>query len=218
MTWIRATAVLLLASAVLLATDWWLKRQSGQAGGKKKWRLAFIQYIQSPDVAEAEAGVSAGLKDSGLGEGEDYEVVVRNASGDMPTILSLIDAALQDRADMLLTFSTPTLQAALKKADRIPVVFTFVTDPVAAGAGHDYVHHRSNAAGVYTHAPCDAILDCVRGIIPRVRSIGTLTVTAEVNSVFSRDLLLAAARKRSIAVVDLPLATASDVPDTATAL
>jgi ABC-type uncharacterized transport system substrate-binding protein len=89
---------------------------------------------------------------------------------------------------------------------------------VAAGAGRDYIDHRANVAGVYTHPPCDAILDCVREIIPGVRSIGTLTVPAEVNSVFCRDLLVAAAKKRSIAIVDLPLATTSDVPDTAAAL
>jgi ABC-type uncharacterized transport system substrate-binding protein len=167
---------------------------------------------------DAEAGVRTGLKDSGLVEGKDYEISMRNASGDMPTILGLIDAALQEGADILVTFSTPTLQAAMNKTSRIPVIFTFVTDPVAAGAGRDYVHHRANVAGVYTHAACEGIIDCVRECIPGVRSIGTLTTPAEANSVFDRDQLVAAAKKHSIAVVDLPLATASDVPDTAAAL
>src|SRR4029450_3650114 len=103
---------------------WWLKRRAEEGRGKKQ-RLAFIQYIQSPEVDEAEAGVRAGLKESGLVEGEDYEIIVRNASGDMPTMLGLIDAALQDGADMLVTFSTPTLQAAINKTARVPVVFTF---------------------------------------------------------------------------------------------
>jgi ABC-type uncharacterized transport system substrate-binding protein len=136
----------------------------------------------------------------------------------MPTMLGLIDAAMQDGADMLVTFSTPTLQAAMNKTDRVPVVFTFVTDPVAAGAGRNYVDHRANITGVYTHSPCDAIIDCVRAFIPGLRSIGTLTVPAEVNSVFNQQLLMAAAKKRDIEVVDLPLATPSDVPDAAAAL
>jgi ABC-type uncharacterized transport system substrate-binding protein len=217
MAWIRGLLALAFASALLLASDWWLKRGAEEGPGKKR-RLAFIQYIQSPEVDEAEAGVRAGLKESGLVEGEDYEITVRNASGDMPTMLGLIDAALQDGADMLVTFSTPTLQAAMNKTNRVPVVFTFVMDPVAAGAGRSYVDHRANITGVYTHAPCDAILDCVREFIPGVRRIGTLTVPAEVNSVYARDLLVAAAKKRNIEVVDLPLAAASDVPDAAAAL
>jgi ABC-type uncharacterized transport system substrate-binding protein len=217
MAWIRGILALAIASALLLSFDWWLKR-GAEAGRGKKQRLAFIQYIQSPEVEEAEVGVRAGLKESGLVEGEDYEITVRNASGDMPTILSLIDAALQDGADMLVTFSTPTLQAAMNRTARIPVLFTFVLDPVAAGAGRNYLDHRANVTGVYSHAPCDEILDCVRAFIPGVRSIGTLTVPAEVNSVFARDVLVAAAKNRNIEVVDLPLATAGDVPDTAAAL
>jgi ABC-type uncharacterized transport system substrate-binding protein len=217
MAWIRGILALAIASALLLASDWWLKR--GVEGGRgNKRRLAFIQLIQSPEVDEAEKGVRAGLKESGLVEGEDFEITVRNASGDMPTMLGLIDAALQDRADMLLTFSTPTLQAAINKTNRVPVVFTFVTDPVAAGAGRNYVDHRANVTGVYTHAQCDAILDCVSAFIPGVRRVGTLTVPAEVNSVFNHQLLLAAAKKRDFEVVDLPLAAPSDVPDTAAAL
>jgi ABC-type uncharacterized transport system substrate-binding protein len=217
MAWIRGLLALAFASALLLASDWWLKRGAKEGQGKK-WRLAFIQYIQSPEVDEVEGGVRVGLKESGLVEGEEYEITVRNASGDMPTMLGLIDAALQDDADVLVTFSTPTLQAAMNKTGRVPVVFTFVTDPVAAGAGRNYVDHRANVTGVYTHAPFDAILDCVHAFIPGVRSIGTLTVPAEVNSVFNHRLLVAAAKKRDIEVVDLPLAAASDVPDTAAAL
>ena len=40
----------------------------------------------------------------------------RNAQGDMATVSALIDAALGDGADLLVTFSTPTLQAAMQRA------------------------------------------------------------------------------------------------------
>ena len=38
------------------------------------------------DVEEAEAGVLAGLRESGLVEGRDYVVTMRNAQGDMATV------------------------------------------------------------------------------------------------------------------------------------
>src|SRR5262249_37862467 len=84
--WIRGLLALVFASVLLLSFDWWLKR-GAEEGPRKIWRLAFIQYIQSLEVDEAEAGVRAGLKESGFVEGEDYEITVRNASGDMPTIV-----------------------------------------------------------------------------------------------------------------------------------
>ena len=82
----------------------------------RTWRVDLIQYNQVQDVEEAEAGVIAGFRESGLVEGRDYVITVRNAQGDMATVSTLIDAALGERADLLVTFSTPTLQAALQRA------------------------------------------------------------------------------------------------------
>ena len=71
----------------------------------------------------------AGFKEAGLVEGRDYVTTVRNAQGDMATVSALIDAALAERADLLVTFSTPTLQAALQRARSVPIVFTYVVEP-----------------------------------------------------------------------------------------
>lgn len=215
---LRSLAVLLLASMALLSFDWLLARGTSARKDARCWRLGLVQFIHAPEVEDAEAGFREGLRQAGLRDGEDYEISVRNANGDMSTLLSLVDAALADGADMLVTFSTPTLQAAMNRTQRMPIVFTFVADPVAAGAGRDYVNHRANIAGVYTHHACAELLAAIRQCLPGVRRIGTLFVPAEVNSVFNRDALLAAAAKQNIEVVTLPLATASDVPDTAAAL
>src|SRR5262249_31233539 len=81
------------------------------------------------------AGVRVGLREAGLVEGRDYVATVRNAQGDMATVNSLIDAAITERSDLLITFSTPTLQAALQRARRVPIVFNYLASPIAAGAG-----------------------------------------------------------------------------------
>jgi hypothetical protein len=115
----------------------------------KRWRLHLVQLNDTLDVEEAERGVRKGLEDAGLVEGRDYETMVRNAQGDMATVSGLIDAALTDRADLIITFSTPTLQAALQRAKSVPVVFNYVADAVAAGAGTSDTSHLPNVTGVY---------------------------------------------------------------------
>src|SRR4030095_34052 len=52
----------------------------------KKWRVRIMKYNNVQDVEESEAGVRAGLRESGLKEGRDYTVDVRNAQGDMATV------------------------------------------------------------------------------------------------------------------------------------
>jgi putative tryptophan/tyrosine transport system substrate-binding protein len=93
-----------------------------------------VEFNNVLDVEETEDGILARLR-SQLVKGRDFEVKIGNAQGDMATLTSLVDSALADRADMLITMSTPTLQVALRRAQRIPVVFTYVASAVAAGAG-----------------------------------------------------------------------------------
>ena len=159
-----------------------------------------------------------GFKAAGLVEGRDIETVVRNAQGDMATVSALVDAAVGDGADLLLTFSTPTLQAAIQRAGKIPIVFTYVASPIAAGAGKTDTDHLPNVTGVYLQASYDEMIQVIRSVVPSVKSVGTLFVPSESNSVFSRDQLAAAVKKAGLAFIDVPANTSSDVPDASLAL
>jgi putative tryptophan/tyrosine transport system substrate-binding protein len=170
------------------------------------------------DVEEAEHGVLAGLREAGLVEGRDYEVKIRNAQGDMGTVNSLIDAAVSDGADLLITLSTPTLQVALQRARTLPIVFTYVANGVIAGAGRSDEDHLPNVTGVYLGGGYEELLAIVRESFPFVRTMGTLFVPSEVNSVFHKDLLVEAARKIGIEVVAVAASTSAEVPDAALSL
>lgn len=184
----------------------------------RTWRVDLIEYNQVQDVEEAEAGVVAGFRESGLVEGRDYILTIRNAQGDMATVSTLVDAALGERADLLVTFSTPTLQAALQRARHVPIVFTYVSSPIAAGAGKSDTDHLPNVTGVYMLPAYDDMIALIRRVMPSVKSLGTLFVPAEVNSVFNRDLLAAACKKAGLTLIDVPANTSSDVPDASLAL
>ena len=71
---------------------------NNQAPLAKKWKVRIIEYNNVQDVEESEAGVRVGLKESGLKEGQDYVVDIRNAQGDMATVNSLVDAAISEAA------------------------------------------------------------------------------------------------------------------------
>jgi ABC-type uncharacterized transport system substrate-binding protein len=190
----------------------------GSAALSKTWRVSLIQYNQVQDVEESEEGVMAGFRESGLVEGRDYTLSRRNAQGDMATVSALVDAAISERADLLVTFSTPTLQAAMQRARNVPIVFTYVSSPHAAGAGKSDDEHVPNVTGVYMRPAYDEMIALIRQVLPAVKTLGTLFVPAEVNSVFNRDLLRDAARKAGLSLVDVPANTSSDVPDASLSL
>ncbi len=89
-----------------------------------------------------------------------------------------------ERADLLVTFSTPTLQVALGRARGVPVVFTYVASPVAAGAGSNDRDHPPTITGVYMEPAYEPMLDVIRRLKPNLQSIGTLFVPSESNSVY----------------------------------
>jgi ABC-type uncharacterized transport system substrate-binding protein len=220
--------LLSLTSSLLLMADWNRRKPTGgdapttavktPGGVTKQWQLHLVEYTNVSDVEEAEHGVLSGFKESGLVEGRDYAVIIRNAQGDMGIVGSLIDASLSEGADMLITLSTPTLQAAVQRVQKIPVVFTFVSDGVLAGAGRTVDDHLSNVTGVYLGAAYQEMLALIRQFFPNIRSLGTLFVPAEINSVFNKDQLTEEARKVGIEVVAVAANARADVPDAALAL
>src|SRR5262249_52821820 len=147
-----------LTSGALLVSDLGNRRSAKRAGAIKRWKVALIQFNNAAEVEETENGIRTGLKESGLVEGNDYETTMLNAQGDMATVSSLVDAAITNGADMLITLSTPTLQAALKRSQGHPVVFSYVSSPVAAGAGKNDEDHAANVAGIYMSTKYDDVL------------------------------------------------------------
>ena len=182
------------------------------------WKIKRLLYVESAPAEEALQGVDDGFKAAGLVAGRDYVISDASAQGDMATLTSLVDAVASDGTELLIPFSTPTLQTVLRKVKSIPVVFTFVADPILVGAGTDDQHHLPNITGVYTLGPYAEMSELLARYFPAMRRIGTLFSPAEDNSVHNKDVFTAEAKKRGIAVSVVPVNSPSELPDAALAL
>jgi ABC-type uncharacterized transport system substrate-binding protein len=221
--------LIVLTSSILLLSDISRRKVAGnrvnrgrsaaqKSGLPKRWKIYFVQYNDVLDVEQAAEGVREGLRNGGLIEGRDYQIKTLNAQGDMATVSALIDAAITDNADLLVTFSTPTLQAAIRRAQSTPVVFAYVSNGLIAGAGKSETDHLPNLTGVNISAANEEMLQLIGSWFPNFRTLGTLFVPSEVNMVYQRDLLEQAARKRGFHLISVPVSTATEVPDAAAAL
>ncbi|MGH9675449.1 MAG: ABC transporter substrate-binding protein [Bryobacteraceae bacterium] len=185
----------------------------------KTWNVHIIALNNVLDVEESERGITQGLKEAKLEAGRDYRVTMRNAQGDMATLNSLVDATVAERADLLMTLSSPTLQAALTRVQgKLPIVFTYVANPLLAGAGRSDRDHLPNVTGVYVVGAYEDMIGLLRRCMPRVRKVGSLFVPAEVNMVYNKEVLAKAAAKAGLELVAMGVATSSEVPDAAAAL
>lgn len=213
-------AVVAAASLILLLSDLQHRERAARKALAKKhvWKIYFVQYNDVIDVKEAESGVLEGLRESGLENGSDYEVQILNAQGDMATVSALIDTAVTGGADMLITFSTPTLQAALRRAQNVPVVYNYVASGLKAGAGKSNADHAPNVTGVSLLPANDEALTLIKTHFPSIHKLGTLYCPAETNMVYAKTALDEAAKRAGFEVVYVPAETATDVPDASAAL
>ena len=213
-------AVVAAASVILLLSDLQHRERAARRALTRKhtWKIYFVQYNDVIDVKDAESGVLDGLRQSGLVNGRDFEVKILNAQGDMATVSALIDSAVTGGADLLITFSTPTLQAALRRAQNVPVVYNYVSSGLKAGAGKSNTDHAPNVTGVRLLPANDEALSLLRTHFPSIHKIGTLYCPAETNMVNAKIALDDSAKRAGFEVVYVPAETATDVPDAAAAL
>lgn len=196
----RHLAVFLLIS-VTAAVFWACKKADEEESGDKRWKLTMIKYEEMRQTLEAEKGFRSGLADAGLREGIDYEIVTRDAQGDQQTVLTLLDAVMQDGTDMLISLQTPTFESAVRRRSRMPLAFMVVANPFEIpGVGTSDSSHNPLVTGVYTNTPFDIMLGHIKACMPGLRRIGTLATNFELNSTYYKNQLRFAGQRAGLEV------------------
>ncbi len=184
---------------------------------QKTWSVYIVRYNDAPLGEDATKGAVDGLAAAKLVAGRDYTVQVKSAQGEMAVLSSILDAAKAE-ADLLITFSTPTLQAAVHKFDQTPVIFSVVADAVVAGAGKSPEDHRPNITGITTLGAFDVMPRLLKACLPSVRRVGTVFTPSEDNSVHNKNTLARHLKEAGIELVEVPANTSAEVADAALSL
>jgi ABC-type uncharacterized transport system substrate-binding protein len=120
---VRQTADFVGAEPKVAAAGTTAKTAAQRSPPAKRWRVDVLEYVKMAEVEDAERGIHAGLEAAGLVADRDYTIRLRSAQGDMPTLNTLVDAAVSEGTDLLMPLSTPALQAAVYRARDVPIVF-----------------------------------------------------------------------------------------------
>jgi putative tryptophan/tyrosine transport system substrate-binding protein len=207
--WLPMGALLVAASALLLATDGASARRSLPAVG-------VLQQVSSPLLDDAVRGMLEGLAEKGFVDGRTVTIRRFNAEGDLAQANAIAREIVEGPFDLALTSSTPSLQALANANERgrILHVFAAVADPFSAGVGldrSDPLVHPRHLVGFGSLAPVDATFRILREINPRVTRIGVAHNPAESNSRRYMDLARAACRARGIELLEAAVENSSGV-------
>lgn len=154
---------------------------------EKTYTIGISQFAEHGSLDNCREGFIEGLKEEGLEEGKNLKIVTNNADADTGTAAQIADQFVADKVDMICAIATPSAQAAYNAAMEtdIPVVYTAVTNPVAAELANDDKSSVGNVTGTSDELPVEAQLKMIREILPDAKTIGILYTTSEANSVYS---------------------------------
>ena len=175
-------------------------------------RVIAVTYAETPPTEDALAGTIAALAEAGFRDGESMRLLVRGAQLDTGTMNAIVAQVAEERPDLLLTFSTPTLQAAMRRIRGVPVVFNLVASPEAAKVCTTPAEHLPGFTGVSSVSDYGALARALRETFPSARTASGIFCPSEVNSEYNRVEMGRALAEVGIAYQPMPADRPSDVP------
>ncbi|MCL4263179.1 MAG: ABC transporter substrate-binding protein [Anaerolineae bacterium] len=186
--------------------------------GTEDVTIGMMVIAPIPALETVQESFIATLAEGGYVEGENLTIIRGNAEGDIATLNTIAQQFIDEGVDLIVTTSTPAAQAALNAtqdmADPIPIIFTTVTDPYAAGIATAPDEHPAWMTGSQMFPPLEETFDTMLEINPDLTTIGFLYNPAEANSVAQTEVVQQIADERGIT---LEIATVSNSSEIRTA-
>jgi len=189
------------------------RRLSSAGDGSRPRRVALLQYRESLPLQLTRDAFVASLAARGFPEGPRLQLVRRDAGGSQRRCRRLAAELVGARPDLLVALGTPSLMAAIAEApSSLPIVFSYCSNPWAAGAGQSAHQHRHNVTGTVSTNPVDQQLQLARTLLPELTQVGLLYNPAEANAGFEAELLAQAAGAQQVQLLREPVAQPADLP------
>jgi putative tryptophan/tyrosine transport system substrate-binding protein len=175
-----------LAKADIFIDENGVRQQSKMAIAKppegRIFKVGLVYFAPEAGADVCMEGFFSGLKDLGFVESKNLQVRKAHAQGEIVNIPSILQNFDNEDVELIIAMTTPVLTAAVNAVKKKPVVFTYVYDPVAAGAGKTAADHLPNITGTGSFPPVGETIDAIQKLVPQVRSVGTVYNSSEANS------------------------------------
>ena len=163
----------------------------GAAGEKEKEKIeiGISQIVEYSALDENREGFVKALEDAGYVDGENIEIDIQNAQGDIATAQTIAQSFASQKKDMIFAIATPSAQGAYNASKEIPIMISSVTDPVAAGLVNSMENPGTNVSGTSDYIPVGKQIELIKTFAPDAKRIGVIYNTSEVNSQVQLDQL-----------------------------
>ncbi|HGL4256439.1 ABC transporter substrate-binding protein [Burkholderia dolosa] len=141
-----------------------------------------LSIVDHPALDAIRDGVRAELKAQGYGD-DKLKWEYQSAQGNTGTAAQIARKFVGDRPDVIVAIATPAAQAVVAATKSVPVVYSGVTDPVAAQLVKGWGPSGTNVTGVSDKLPLDRQVALIKRVVPNAKTVGMVYNPGEANSV-----------------------------------
>lgn len=196
-----------------------LKQPYSPAQSEDVPTIAITQIIEHHTLDTVRAGLMAELTANGFNE-STAKIVYENAHGSMATATQITNKFASFHPNIMVALATQSAQvlSALSKSTNTPLVFTAVTDPVAAKLVPSKLEATPLITGVSDYMEPEPQLAMMRAFLPKITKLGVLYNPAEINSVSYLKEMEKAAKEKGIELIYVALNNTSEATSATTSL
>jgi putative ABC transport system substrate-binding protein len=159
------------------------------------------------------AGLQEGLAQLGYVAGKNVTLIVEDTHGTVPDLAQRAVRLAAANPDVLVTVGTIHTTAARQATDRVPIVFTYVGDPLRSGLVASYASSQNNLTGisVYSGPLSGKRLEILQEVAPDIKRILALVAVKESIAESAFQVLDETARKLGIQVLRRDVTTREEI-------
>ena len=187
---------------------------SGMQAGKA-YTVGILQQMEHTSLDEIREAVEAGLARGAAAGGYTVEVVYKNAQGDPTAIRTIAEQFAAQGVDVIVPIATGAAQGAAAAAQDVPIVFSAVADPVAAGLVDAFDRTTGNITGVSNGIDVAKIFALADELTPGIGTYGFVYNEGEVNSQSIIEKAKAFLDARGLAYEEVTVASSGEVQQAA---
>ncbi len=170
-------------------------------------KIGISKLLAHPALDVIEQGIHDYLASTGLPVTYDLQ----NANGDISTAVSIAQKFKSDKIDIAVGIATPTAQALANVFTDIPVVFSSITDPIAAGLVDSYeIPQITNICGVSDLTPVESQIKLLIDLTG-AKTIGNVYASNEANAVALMELAQQACDRYGVKLVTAAVSNSAEV-------
>ena len=181
---------------------------------KETYTIGIEQFAEHGSLDNCREGFLEGLAEEGIVEGENLTVEYKNAAADMGTAGQISDSFVSSDVDLLCGIAAPSAQSCFNAAmdKEIPVIYTAVTDPLAAELADEEGNPVGEITGTSDKLPIQQQLEMIRTMLPEAETIGILYTTSEANSESAIKEYEALAEEYDFTIETAGITATADIP------